>query len=141
MTSERGSAPVWFLGLSLCVLMVGAMSAELWRAIGERQELVAMADAAAIAAAGAIDLDLYRATGEIVIDRADAAAVALQVIAGSSGGENLSTAPAISVADDGSSVTIELTREVPFGLIRILALDDQGFSVTGVAIAYPYSPP
>ena len=47
MKSERGSAPVWFLGLSLCVLMVGAMSAELWRPIGERQEMVAMADAAA----------------------------------------------------------------------------------------------
>lgn len=141
MTSERGSAPVWFLGLSLCVLMVGAMSAELWRAIGERQELVAMADAAAIAAAGAIDLDHYRATGEIVIDRDDAAAIALQVIGGSSGGEDLSTAPSIDVADDGSSVTIELTREVPFGLIRILALDDQGFSVSGVAIAYPYAPP
>ena len=66
VNSERGSAPIWFLGLSLCVLMVGALSAELWRAIGERQELVAMADAAAIAAAGAIDLEHYRATGETV---------------------------------------------------------------------------
>ena len=141
MKSERGSAPVWFLGLSLCVLMVGAMSAELWRAIGERQELVAMADAAAIAAAAAIDLDHYRSTGEAVIDREEAAMRALQVITGSSGGTDLSTAPSITVAGDGSSVSVELTREVPFGLIRILALDDQGFSVTGVAIAYPYSPP
>ena len=141
MNSERGSAPVWFLGLSFCVLMVGAMSAELWRAIGERQELVAMADAAAIGAAGTIDLDHYRATGEIVIDRVEAAAVALQIIAGSSGGNDLSAVPSVAVADDGTSVTVELTREVPFGLIRILALDDQGFSVTGVAIAYPYSPP
>ncbi len=141
MKSERGSAPVWFLGLSLCVLMVGAMSAELWRAIGERQELVAMADAAAIAAAAAIDLDHYRATGDAVIDRAEASARALQVIAGSSGGDDLSIAPSVIVADDGSSVAVVLTRRVPFGLIRILALDDQGFSVTGLAIAYPYSPP
>lgn len=141
MKSERGSAPVWFLGLSLCVLMVGAMSAELWRAIGERQELVAMADAAAIAAAAAIDLDHYRATGELVIDRYSASVLALQVIAGSSGAANLSATPSVTVADDGSSVAVALTREVPFGLIRILALDDLGFSVTGVAIAYPYSPP
>jgi Flp pilus assembly protein TadG len=139
--SERGSAPVWFLGLSLCVLMVGAMSAELWRAIGERQELVAMADAAAIAAAAAIDLDHYRSTGEAVIDREEASIRALQVIAGSSGGADLSAAPSVAIAGDGLSVTVELTREVPFGLIRILALDDQGFSVTGVAIAYPFSPP
>ena len=141
MKSERGSAPVWFLGLSLCVLMVGAMSAELWRAIGERQELVAMADAAAIAAAAAIDLDHYRSTGEAVIDREEAPIRALQVIAGSSGGTDLSTSPHVAIAGDGSSVTVELTREVPFGLIRILAFDDHGFSVRGVAIAYPYSPP
>jgi len=139
--TERGSAPVWFIGLSLCVLMVGALSAELWRAIGERQELVAMADAAAIAAASAIDLDHYRSTGEAVIDREEAPVRALQVIAGSSGGADLSTSPSVAIAGDGSSVTVELTREVPFGLIRILALDDQGFSVTGVAIAFPYSPP
>ena len=140
MKSERGSAPVWFLGLSLCVLMVGAMSAELWRAIGERQELVAMADAAAIAAAAAIDLDHYRSTGETVIDYAQASSSALRVIAGNSGGTDLSGPPSISVAEDGSSVTVELTREVPFGLIRVFAFDDQRFVVTARAVAYPYSP-
>ena len=141
MSSEQGSAPIWFLGLSLCVLMVGALSAELWRAIGERQELVAMADAAAIAAASGIDLDRYRATGEAVIDRARASSLALKVIESSSGGADLSTPPAISVAGDGSSVTIELKREVPFGLIRIFVLDDQRFVVTGRAVAYPFTPP
>ena len=141
MNSERGSAPIWFLGLSLCVLMVGALSAELWRAIGERQELVAMADAAAIAAAAGIDLDRYRATGETTIDRGQAASLALGVIAGSSGGADLSSPPAISVAGDGSSVTVELKREMPFGLIRIFLLDDQRFVVTGRAVAYPFTPP
>ena len=141
MNSEQGSAPIWFLGLSLCVLMVGALSAELWRAIGERQELVAMADAAAVAAASGIDLDRYRATGEAVIDRARASSLALKVIESSSGGADLSTPPAISVAGDGSSVTIELKREVPFGLIRIFVLDDQRFVVTGRAVAYPFTPP
>ena len=121
--------------------MVGALSAELWRAIGERQELVAMADAAAIAAASGIDLDRYRATGETVIDRAQAASLAVNVIAGSSGGADLSSPAAISVADDGSSVTVELTRELPFGLIRVFLLDDQRFVVTGRAVAYPYAPP
>jgi hypothetical protein len=140
VSSERGSAPIWFLGLSVCVLMVGALSAELWRAIGERQELVAMADAAAIAAAGVIDLERYRTTGEAVIDRSEGPAVALRVIAGSSGGSELSAAPFIAVADDGSSVTVELRREMPFGLIRIFALEDRRFVVTGRAIAYPHSP-
>ena len=141
MNSERGSAPIWFLGLSLCVLMVGALSAELWRAIGERQQLVAMADAAAIAAAGAVNLEHYRVTGEAVIDRDRASQLALQVIAGNSGGSRLAAPPSIEIAEDGMSVTVELRRDVPFGLIRILALDDQGFVVTGRAVAYPYSPP
>lgn len=140
MNSERGSAPIWFLGLAVCVLMVGALSAELWRVIGERQELVAMADAAAIAAAGAIDLDRYRSTGDTVIDGAQAPLFALAVIAGNSGAVDLAGPPSIAVADDGSSVTIELTREVPFGLIRVFALEDQRFVVTARAVAYPYSP-
>ena len=141
MNSERGSAPIWFLGLSVCVLMVGALSAELWRAIGERQQLVAMADAAAIAAAGAVDLEHYRATGEALIDRDRASQLARLVIAGNSGGSRLAAPPLIEIAEDGLSVTIELRRDVPFGLIRILALDDRGFVVTGRAVAYPYSPP
>ena len=141
MNSERGSAPIWFLGLSLCVVMVGALSAELWRAIGERQELVAMADTAAIAAAGAVDLERYRAIGEIAIDRDEAVRFALAVIATSSGGSRLAAPPSIEIADDGSLVTVELRRNVPFGLIRILSLEDQHFVVTGRAVAYPYSPP
>lgn len=140
MSRERGSAPVWFLGLSVCVLMVGAMSAELWRVIGERQELVAMADAAAIAGAASIDLDQYRATGQIVVDREDAPVRALTLIAGNSGSQNLSSVPLVEVAADGSSIRVELTREVPFGLLRILSLNDDRFVVTGSSVAYPHSP-
>lgn len=140
MSGERGSAPIWFLGLSVCVLMVGAMSAELWRVIGERQELVAMADAAAIAGAAAIDMDQYRATGEIAVDREDALIRVLTVIAGNSGSQNLSAVPLVEVAADGSSIRVELTREVPFGLLRILSLDDDRFVVTGTSLAYPHSP-
>lgn len=140
MSGERGSAPIWFLGLSISVLMVGAMSAELWRVIGERQELVAMADAAAIAGAAALDLDQYRATGQILVDREDAVGRALTVIAGMSGSQSLSSAPVIEVAGDGLSIRVELIREVPFGLLQILSLDDDRFVVTGASVAYPHSP-
>jgi hypothetical protein len=139
MSNEKGSAPIWFLGLAVCVLMVGALSAELWRIIGERQELVATADAAAVAAAGTIDLDLYRATGALAIDRDEAELRALRVIAASGGGENLAVPPSIAIAGDQSSVRVTLIRQVPFGLIRILALGN-GFEVTATAVAYPASP-
>ena len=138
--NERGSAPIWFLGLSICVLMVGALSAELWRIIGERQELVAIADAAAVAAAAVVDPDAYRANGEIRIDEDEGTLRALAVIAGHSGGEDLSMPPMIVVSEDGSSVSVTVTREVAFGLLRILALDDDRFEVTGQAVAYPRTP-
>ena len=140
MNSERGSAPIWFLGLAVCVLMVGALSAELWRIIGERQELVAVADAAAIAGAAAIDLEQYRATGEAVIEPGDARARALAVIAGAAEGADLAGAPIIMVDENGAWIRVELVRAVPFGLLRILALDDEVFMVTGQAVAYPDSP-
>jgi hypothetical protein len=140
MRRERGSAPLWFLGLSVCILMVGAMSAELWRAMGERHELVAMADAAAIAGAAVVDLVHYRATGQVRIDEEQAVSRALAVIDGHSGGQDLSSVPLIEIAADGSSVRIELTREVSFGLLRILSMEDDRFIVTGRAVAYPHSP-
>ena len=140
MKSERGSVPIWFLGLGFCLLMLGAMSAELWRIMGERQELVAMADGAALAAASGLDLDVYREQGVAVLDPSEASELALAVIERSSGSIDLARPPLIVVADDGSSVRVEVSREVPFGLIRFLSMADKGFEVTGVAVAYPFSP-
>jgi hypothetical protein len=137
---DRGSAPIWFLGLALSVLMVGALSAELWRVLGERQDLAALADSAAIAAASAIDLEVYRSTGELRLDSGEATDRALAVLSASSGGGRLSAAPVIQLDSAGLSVSVELVREVPFGLIRLLSLDDDRFEVTATALAYPWSP-
>ena len=140
MSNERGSVPIWFLGLGFCLLMLGAMSAELWRIMGERQELVAMADGAALAAASAIDLEVYRERGVPLVDPEDASRLALAVLAQSSGFADLAAPPLIEVAGDGSSVRVELRRQVPFGLIRFLSMAGDHFEVTGVAVAYPFSP-
>ena len=140
MRDDRGSAPIWFLGLALSVLMVGALSAELWRVLGERQDLAALADSAAIAAAGAIDLEIYRSTGELRLDPGQATDRALGVLLASSGGGRLSAAPVIQLDSAGLSVSVGLVREVPFGLIRLLSLGDDRFEVTATALAYPSSP-
>jgi Flp pilus assembly protein TadG len=136
LASERGSGPIWFLGLALAVLMLGAVSFELWRAIGVRQELGAVADAAAIAAASAIDLDHYRQTGELVIDAVEAARRGRSVAEASSVGfEGL----AVQVGND-QTVTVTVTDHVPYGLIRILALSSEEFEVEVRATAYPNQP-
>jgi hypothetical protein len=129
-----------FLGLALCVLMVGALSSELWRALGERQKLTALADTAAIAAAGAIDLEFYRQTGELRLEPEQAVDRALAVLAETSGGGRLSVPPLVIVNEGGQSVEVELVREVSYGLIRILALEGDRFTVTATAVAYPFSP-
>jgi hypothetical protein len=108
--------------------------------MGERHELVAMADAAAIAGAAVVDLVHYRATGQVTIDEEQAVSRALAVIDAHSGSQDLSSVPLIEIAADGSSVRIELTREVSFGLLRILSMEDDRFIVTGRAVAYPHSP-
>jgi hypothetical protein len=120
--------------------MVGALSSELWRVLGERQDLSALADSAAIAAAGAIDLEVYRSTGELRLEAGEAADRALAVLAASSGGGRLSAPPVIQLDSAGLSVSVELVREVPFGLIRLLGLGADRFEVTASALAYPSSP-
>ena len=120
--------------------MLGAMSAELWRILGERQELVAMADGAAIAAANAVDLEEYRLTGTALLDPIQAEALALTVIARTSGATDLAAAPVVLVAEDRTSVRVELRRQVPLGLIRFLSGESAGFEVTGMGVAYPFSP-
>jgi hypothetical protein len=140
VSQEEGSAPVWFLGLALCVLMLGAVSSELWRLIGERQELSSIADAAAVAAAGAVDLELYRSTGDVRLLPDQARALAWAVIDAHSGGEDLSSPALVEVAENRLSVRVALVREVEFGLVRILALEGEAFTVTAGAVAYPSVP-
>lgn len=136
ISSDRGSGPVWFVGLALAVLMLGAVSFELWRAIGVRQELGAVADSAAIAAASAIDLDHYRSTGELIIDAAEAARRAAAVAAaGSVDFESMGM-----TVDPTQRVTVTITDTIPFGLIRVLALAEHDFPVRVEATAYPSSP-
>jgi hypothetical protein len=116
--------------------MIGAVSFELWRAIGVRQELGAVADAAAIAAASAIDMDHDRETGELVIDPAEAARRGRSVAASSNVGfEGL----AVQVGTD-QRVTITISDHVPYGLIRVLALASEEFTVRVEAVAFPSSP-
>ncbi len=140
MKAERGSAPIWFLGLAVAVMMLGSISAELWRLIGERQELSSMADAAALAAAGAVAIDRYRASGEVVLEPDEAVQRALATLAAHSGADDLASPPSVEVAPDLLSVRVELARQVPLGLIRILALEDESFLVRASAVAYPTAP-
>jgi len=48
LRDEGGWVALWMLGLALLVLALGGLSLDLWRAISERRELAAAADAGVI---------------------------------------------------------------------------------------------
>lgn len=134
---ERGSTPIWFLGLAMMVLMLGAVSFELWRLLGDRQQLAAAADAAAVAGSSEIDLDLYRATGEVALDPGPAedraaAVVDVQTVGASLYLRDIEATP--------ERIEVTLGRRLPFWWIRLLALEGDEFEVIVTAVAYPVSP-
>lgn len=66
--SDRGSITLWMLGLSLLILLFGGLALDYWRGLALQRELAAVADSAALAAASGIDEEVYRSTGDLVLD-------------------------------------------------------------------------
>lgn len=126
MSGERGSASLWLLGLGLALLLLGGMSLDLWKVLGDRRELAALADAAAVAAASGVDEAAWRATGEVVLDAERATTLALGVLAGSAGEGDLSAPPVVEVS--AGSVRVFLVRQVDFTVLGLL-VEDGGFTV------------
>ena len=85
------------------------------------------AQAAARAGAQAIDIPLYRATGQIVLDPAQAVADAEHYLAAAG---NTGT---VAVAGDQVTVTVRLTQ--PTQILSIVGVDSLSVSGTGTATA------
>lgn len=129
---------MWMLGLSMILMVLGGLSMDLWRVLGERRLLASVADSAAVAAASALDLESIRAgappaPGERVpLERAAATERALLVV--EFNGLPLSTAPSVAFLDGDTLVEVFLQSEVEFGLLRLL-VEDGSFTVTATANA------
>lgn len=130
MHDERGTATLWVLGLCVSLLFLGGLGLDFWRAIAERRELSARADAAATAAASGLDEDALRAGAvRVVPDRARAIAVAH--LAGDA--EPLDES---RVDVDGNIVTVTLRDRVDFSLLGIFMQGDR-FAIEVHARAAP----
>jgi uncharacterized membrane protein len=120
------------LGCCLLVLALGGLSLDLWRAFSERRAAASTADAAALAAASAIDEDRYRSTAAVVLvpelaqARAQASLHAQLDIASVRSTQ-------ITIADDRASVTVR--AHVDFTLLRLLGTG--GFDVVVTSTAAP----
>ena len=133
---ERGTVTLWVLGLCISVMFLGGLSLDLWRAVADRRELSAMADAAATAGANGVDPAALRA-GRVQLDPDRVRALALATLA------EYPHASALDRADVqvvGNSVTVTLHDHVRFSLLGVF-MGGQRFDVETHASASPEERP
>lgn len=131
---ERGSVQLFMLGLGVAILLLGGISFDLWRLIGERRELAALADSAAIAATSGVDAEYFRLEG---VGRLDPALVDVHIEAvldqqPPSVLERLS-APHVTLDTVGCDVTVRFDREFDFALLDFGTASNIVMSATGCA--------
>ena len=124
---ERGSVTFWLLGLSFALLTLGVLSVDLWALIADRRELAAVADAAATAAATAVDEGHWRSSQVLVLDRDEATRRAWPLVG------DLHTS--IDFAPDGVTVTVSVRRTVQTALLGLAGREAVTVGAASVATA------
>lgn len=130
VSDDRGSVLILGVGLIAVVLLAVAVLADASVAFLQRQQLFALADAAALAGAQAIDLEAYYADGASAATRLDAVAVPGRVRAHL---ERSRAADAIDglvvdhITSDGQQVVVALSA--PLRLPFLLGLDGSRVAV------------
>jgi Flp pilus assembly protein TadG len=133
--AEDGTVTVWMLGMLVMVLFLGGLSVDLWRAFDTRRAVAGIVDAAAIAGASGIDEAHLRAANEVRLNPDLAYDLAAANLAAHS--DSVDTV-SITVAPDGSAVTVAATRRLRSTLLRLGGLD--GGSVGARATSPPRRP-
>ena len=134
--SESGSVTLWVLYWSLSLLFIAGFSVDLWRGVSIRRALVEQAEAAAAAGANGVDIETFRTTGVIVIDPALAEALVEQTLAAQGEADLVDTVD-IDVDPVTQEVTVRLTAEVDFTLIKVFLSSEAPLEVGATATAAP----
>jgi len=125
---QRGSATVFILGFAT-VLMVGAgLVIDGGLALNKRSQVTDDAEQAARTGANSIDLDALRSRGELVVNAAEASAVATDFLS-ARGYTN------ISVTVDGNEVSTSAEATVDTAILSLVGIGS--FTVQGEATATP----
>lgn len=132
MRSDRGSVTIWVLGLSMLLLVFGGLALDYWRALAMQRELASVADSAAIAAASGIDEEVYRTSGDVVLEPSRARSLAAAAVSWQ-GVDVLAT----DVVVEPASVSVTLTAAVDLGLLGVFVDQDEPLTVRGSATAVP----
>ena len=133
--AEKGSVTLWMMGLGLLLLTLGGLSVDLWRLIAERRELAVMAEAAAVAAVNAVHEEVFRQTGEIVLQPAEAVELAERSLLAQPGSSDQTLDPDWFVLEDEVTVVVTLRRTVEFTLLRIAGAEPVAIGASARAVA------
>lgn len=119
--SDAGFLTLWMVGLCILLLGLGGVSLDLWRVFSQRQALVGLTDAAAVAGASGIDQGAAR-TGVIRLDPALATNMAEASIAGQPDrGSLVNSSLSIVVSPDGSEITVSAEGRTSLTLLSLLS--------------------
>lgn len=132
MSSERGSVTIWMLMLSMMLLLFGGLAIDYWRALALQSELHSVADSAALAGASGIDEEIYRSTGELVLDGPRARSLATAAVAW----QDVDVTD-MSVDVNRDEVTVTLTASLDLGLLGVFVDQSEALNVRGTAVAAP----
>jgi Flp pilus assembly protein TadG len=130
---EDGTITLFVLGLCVAVLFLGGLSLDLWRAFSERRELAGTVDAAAVAAASALDEQAFRTDGSVVLLPSAAVAVACDHLRAHAD----SAEPCLGIHATPDAVVVTARREVPLTLLRVLLPGQSPLEVEVTARASP----
>jgi Flp pilus assembly protein TadG len=119
--SERGSVAFWVLGLAFALMSLGVLSVDLWALIAERRELASLADAAASAAAGAVDETEWRQAQNLTLHREEASNRAWRILEVGIRIDGIEAEIEFDV--DGVTVRVSLTRRVETALLGLAGRD------------------
>ncbi|MEM7337681.1 MAG: hypothetical protein AAF467_03470 [Actinomycetota bacterium] len=133
---EAGNVSLWVLYWSLSVMFLAGFGLDLWRGVAVRRALLEQAEAAAAAGANGIDTEVFRTTGDVVLDPALATALASDNLA-AQGEAALVEGATVTVDPATQEVTVTLTAEVDFTLIRVFLAGQRPLEVGVDATAGP----
>jgi Flp pilus assembly protein TadG len=127
---------IWCIGLAILLLPLGGISLDLWHAVSEERQLQTMASSAADAGASGVNTNVYRQTGQVILDPSTATALADANLADQTNPPTLSSPPAITVSPDDTQITVELQENVHLTLMGIV-LPNRSIHIDATGSAAP----
>jgi hypothetical protein len=126
MSREEGQALVMVAVMMVGLVSVVGLVSDGGLVFAQRRDLQSAADAAVAAAAMQIDEDVYRATGDVVLDERWARETAARYLDAEDG-------VSYEIATSANSVEVSVSRQASTSFLGLIGIDDVGVSAYALA--------